>query len=146
MAQVRFLDQVPVGVYNPNGGNGGAGTIDIYQDGILVSSSVPYINISGSATVSSFTDPSNPGNGVTVLIQGVGFPFSGSAVITGSLVISGSAQPLIIQTLPVQSGPFVVTYDPDPLSPTFGQLGFVNATNGSSGVAGSSGIAGHIRY
>ena len=52
MAQVRFLDQVPVGVYNPNGGSGGgSGTIDIYQNGILVSASVPYINISGSATV-----------------------------------------------------------------------------------------------
>jgi len=96
MAQVRFLDQVPVGVYNPNGGNGnGTGTIDIYQDGILVSASVPYINISGSAEVTGF-DVSGSNNGVTILIQGVGFPFSGSAVITGSLVISGSSQPIVI--------------------------------------------------
>ena len=29
---------------------------------------------------------------------GVGFPFSGSAVITGSLLISGSTQPLFLQT------------------------------------------------
>ena len=101
MAQVRFLDQVPVGVYNPNGGNGGAGTIDIYQNGILVSSSVPYINISGSATVTGFS-VSGSNTGVTILIQGVGFPFSGSAVITGSLLISGSSQPIVIQTLPVQ--------------------------------------------
>ena len=48
MAQVRFLDQVPVGVYNSNnGGGGGPGTIDIYQNGILVSASVPFINFSG---------------------------------------------------------------------------------------------------
>ncbi len=63
MAQVRFLDQVPVGVYSSDGGNGGPGTIDIYQNGILVSSSVPYINISGSATVSGFNT-----NGVTILV------------------------------------------------------------------------------
>ena len=72
-----FLDQVPVGVYNVDPNNG-SGTIDIYQNGTLVSSSVPYINISGSATVSGFNT-----DGVTILIQGVGFPFSGSAVITG---------------------------------------------------------------
>jgi hypothetical protein len=54
MAQVRFLDQVPVGVYNVDP-TGGGGTIDIYQNGTLVSASVPYINISGSATVTGFS-------------------------------------------------------------------------------------------
>jgi len=87
MAQVRFLDQVPVGVYNVDPNSGG-GTIDIYQDGTLVSSSVPFLNFSGSQIeLSSFNT-----TGVTVYISGsgTGFPFSGSAVITGSLLISGS--------------------------------------------------------
>ena len=54
MANIRFLDQVPVGVYNVDPNGTGGGTIDIYQNGTLVSSSVPYINISGSATVTGF--------------------------------------------------------------------------------------------
>ena len=134
MAQVRFLDQVPVGVYNPNGsGNGGAGTIDIYQNGILVSASVPYINISGSATVQGFA-PLGINNGVTVVVQGVGFPFSGSAVITGSLIISGSSQPIIIQTLPYDATPNkVVTYNT-----SSGVLSYSNfPTSGTSGNSGS---------
>jgi len=93
MAQVRFLDQVPVGVYNVDTAGSGGGTIDIYQNGTLVSASVPYINISGSAELFTFQT-----SGVTVYVSssGVGFPFSGSAVITGSLVISGSdPQPII---------------------------------------------------
>ena len=53
MAQARFLDQVPIGVFQSNPNNGG-GTIDIYQNGTLVSSSVPYVNISGSASVLGF--------------------------------------------------------------------------------------------
>ena len=72
MAKVRFLDQVPVGVFQTDTTGVGGGTIDIYQNGTLVSSSVPYINISGSATVSGFNT-----DGVTILVQGVGFPFSG---------------------------------------------------------------------
>jgi len=51
MARVRFLDQVPVGVFQSTGGGG---TIDIYQNGILVSSSVPYINFTGSVQLSQF--------------------------------------------------------------------------------------------
>ena len=44
---------------------------------------------------------------------GVGFPFSGSAVITGSLTISGSDQPLFLQTLPYEASPsYVITYVP----------------------------------
>ena len=98
MAKIRFLDQVPIGVFQtPNNGSGG-GTIDIYQNGTLVSSSVPYINISGSATVTGFS-VSGSDTGVTIIVQGVGFPFSGSAVITGSLIISGSSQPIILQTV-----------------------------------------------
>ena len=129
MAIVRFLDQVPVGVYNVDPNNG-SGTIDIYQNGTLVSSSVPYINFSGSVQLSSFDN-----TGVTVFVTSSatsGFPFSGSAVITGSLVISGS-NPFFVVGLPVQSGPYVVTYDP-----TLGKFGYVNATSGTSGVSGTS--------
>ena len=35
MAQARFLDQVPIGVYQPQG-SGGNCCVDIYQNGILV--------------------------------------------------------------------------------------------------------------
>ena len=76
MAQVRFLDQVPVGVYNVNPNSGG--TIDIYQNGTLVSASVPILNFSGSSfQLSSFNT-----TGVTVYVSGSGggsgngFPFS----------------------------------------------------------------------
>ena len=138
MAQARFLDQVPIGVYQPQG-SGGNCCVDIYQNGILVSSSIPYINISGSATVSSFSPPGNFNNdGVTIFVQGVGFPFSGSAAITGSLIISGSSPtPIIVQTLPVQDIPYIVTYNP-----ITGVIGYVSSTSGTSGFAGSSGTAG----
>ena len=145
MAQVRFLDQVPVGVYNPNGNNGGggAGTIDIYQNGILVSASVPYINISGSATVEGFA-PLGVNDGVTILVKGVGFPFSGSAVITGSLIISGSSQPIILQTLPYNASPnYVLSYNTGS-----GVVSYSNfpssGTSGSSGSSGTSGTSGKI--
>ncbi len=135
MAQVRFLDQVPVGIYNVDPNGNGGGTIDIYQNGTLVSASVPFLNFTGSVELTTFDT-----TGVTVYVSasGVGFPFSGSAVITGSLIISGSSPtPIIIQTLPVQDIPYVVTYNP-----TTGVIGYVNATSGTSGIAGSSGTAG----
>ena len=85
MAQVRFLDQVPVGVYNPNG-KGGGGSVDIYYTGSLVLPSVPFINFTGS--VNTYTEIISGSQGVTVLVtSAAGFPFSGSAVITGSLEI-----------------------------------------------------------
>jgi len=94
MAKVRYLDQVPVGVYN-TAGSGGTGAIDIYYTGSLIKASAPFINFTGSAE--AFTEVISGTEGVTVYISGsgVGFPFSGSAVITGSLVISGSAEPII---------------------------------------------------
>ena len=113
MAKVRFLDQVPIGVFQtPN--NGGSGTIDIYQNGTLVSSSVPVINFSGSVQLSTFTSSSI--TGITVYVtssggSGTGFPFSGSAVITGSLVISGS-NPFVVIGLSQSSNPnSFVTYN-----------------------------------
>jgi hypothetical protein len=55
--------------------------------------------------------------------------------ISGSLIISGSStQPLTIQTLPEQDIQYVVTYDI-----ANGKLGYVNATSGTSGIAGSNG-------
>jgi hypothetical protein len=107
MAQVRFLDQVPVGVYNSNSNNG-SGNVNIYQDGILVSSSVPVLNFSGSVQLSTFSSASI--TGVTIFITGSGggsgngFPFSGSAVITGSLIISGS-QPFVVIGLDLDTAP-----------------------------------------
>ena len=65
MAKVRFLDQVPIGVFQTTPDNGGGGTLDIYQNGVLVSASVPAINISGSAQVTGFS-----GNAVTIFISG----------------------------------------------------------------------------
>ena len=110
MAQIRFLDQVPVGVYQST--STGGGTIDIYKDGLLVSSSVPYINFTGSVQLSQFDT-----TGITVFISGSGggsgngFPFSGSAVITGSLLISGS-QPFIAIGLALDTSPtHIVTYN-----------------------------------
>ncbi len=135
MATVRFLDQVPVGVYNTTP-SGGGGTIDIYQNGTLVSASVPIINFSGSFELSSFDT-----TGITVYVSSSGgggntFPFSGSAVITGSLLISGS-DPFFVLGLPVQPGPYVVTYDP-----ISGEFGYVDSSSGTSGVSGTSGTAG----
>ena len=113
MAKVRFLDQVPVGVFQTTGGEGG--TIDIYKDGLLVSSSVPVLNFSGSVQLSTFSSASI--TGVTVYISGSGggsgngFPFSGSAVITGSLIISGS-QPFFVVGLGQNLSPNqIVTYN-----------------------------------
>jgi len=108
MAKVRFLDQVPVGVFQADTAGSGNGTIDIYYTGSLVKSSAPFINFTGS--VDAYTDIISSTEGVTVFISGsgVGFPFSGSAVITGSLVISGSSQPIIIQTLPYEASPSYV--------------------------------------
>ena len=142
MAQVRFLDQVPVGVYNPNG-TGGGGAVDVYYSGSLVLANVPFINFTGSTEV--YTEIIGGIQGVTVLVSGSGggsgngFPFSGSAVITGSLIISGSAQPLIIQTLPYDPSPnYVVTYDT--VTGVFSYSDITSGTNGTSGTSGTSEI------
>jgi len=113
MAKVRYLDQVPVGVYNTSGGGGGTGTVDVYYTGSLLKASAPFINFTGS--VEAFTEIISSTEGVTIYVtgsSGAGFPFSGSAVITGSLVVSGSAEPIIIQGIPYNSSPdFFLTYN-----------------------------------
>jgi hypothetical protein len=83
MAQVRFLDQVPVGVYESDGGGQ---SVNIYYSSSLVLANVPLINFTGSVDV--YQQVISGSNGVTVDISG--FPYSGSAVITGSLIISSS--------------------------------------------------------
>jgi hypothetical protein len=92
MAQVRFLDQVPVGVFDPNTQGGGGQSVNIYYSSSLVLPNVPFINFTGSLDV--FTGSISGSNGVTVKV--VGFPYSGSAVITGSLILSGSDAPVLI--------------------------------------------------
>ena len=87
MAQVRFLDQVPVGVYQVNNSTGG-GTIDIYQNGTLVSASVPFLNFTGSSVSASYSN--GTGSVYITAGSGTGFPFTGSAQITGSLGVTGS--------------------------------------------------------
>ena len=142
MAQIRFLDQVPVGVYQST--STGGGTIDIYKDGILVSSSVPYINFTGSVQLSQFDT-----TGVTVYISGSGggsgngFPFSGSAVITGSLLISGS-QPFVAIGLALDTAlEYITTYNPTTGVFKYVSTGsLVSGTSGTSGTSGSSGSSG----
>ena len=146
MAQIRFLDQVPVGVYQST--STGGGTIDIYQNGILISSSVPYINFSGSVQLSSFNT-----TGVTVYISGSsgggsgnGFPFSGSAVITGSLIISGS-NPFVVFGLGQNLTPNqIVTYNTSSglfsYTPVSSLVSGTSGTSGTSGASGSSGTSG----
>jgi hypothetical protein len=91
MAQIRFLDQVPVGVYENDSTDRGQ-SVNIYYSGSLVLPNVPFINFTGSLDV--FTESLSGSNGVTVKV--VGFPFSGSAEITGSLIISGSEDPILL--------------------------------------------------
>jgi hypothetical protein len=143
MAQVRFLDQVPVGVYQVNP-DGSGGTIDIYQNGTLVSSSVPILNFSGSSfQLSSFNT-----TGVTVYVSGSGggsgngFPFSGSAVITGSLLISGS-QPFVAIGLALDTAPaYITTYNPTTGVFKYVSTGSLSGTSGTSGTTGTSGTSG----
>jgi hypothetical protein len=129
MAQVRFLDQVPVGVYEPNaGGGGGGGTFNVYQDGDLVLTNVPFINFSGSVDV--YTGSVGITNGVNVVVYG--FPYSGSAQITGSLIISGSDNPVL------------VIYGNSFFSGSISVSGSVNATSFTGSFSGS--IAGTASY
>jgi len=143
MAIVRFLDQVPVGVYNVDptaGGGGGSGSLDIYKNGTLVSSSVPIINFSGSFVLSSFES-----TGVTVFVTSSatsGFPFSGSAVITGSLVISGS-QPFVVFGLSQSLSPNqVVTYNTSSGIFSYTPVSNFAGTSGTSGTSGAAGTSG----
>jgi hypothetical protein len=77
--------------------------------------------------------------------SGDGFPFTGSAEITGSLEvtgsvnidISGTGENFTIDPLPVQDFPFLVTYATES-----GQIGYVEISSGTSGIAGTNGTAG----
>ena len=82
MANVRFLDQVSVSAFGNTGGGGGSSISSSYAETASFAQS-------GDGNFSGSFSGSFQGNGSQ--LTGVGaFPFSGSAVITGSLVISGS--------------------------------------------------------
>lgn len=83
MAQVRFLDQVPVGVYEADslGGSGGV---------ILISSSISLgvaktLEFTGSGLVSI----TNEAEYAIITLTSDPFPYTGSAEITGSLYLIG---------------------------------------------------------
>ena len=85
MAQVRFLDQVPVGVYEVNSDGGSSGVS-------IASASIDL----GLATVLNFTGSGllsivNEAQYATITLTSDPFPYMGSAEITGSLYIIGSS-------------------------------------------------------
>lgn len=91
MTKVRFLDQIPIGVFNTPPPNS-AGYTGIYDNGTLVSSSVPFLNFSGSAVVEGFS-VSGSNNGVTVYVPDaivrIGDEISGG--ISGSVLFLGAS-------------------------------------------------------
>jgi len=92
---------------------------DIYYTGSLVSKNNADINFTGSG-VEVTTSGSD---GVLVNITGGGgdpFPYTGSAIISGSLEVTGSFN---VDTLPVQDIVNVVTYDP--VTGTLGYSGYI---------------------
>jgi hypothetical protein len=83
MAQVRFLDQVPVGVYETDSSGGGGGII-------VASSSISLgvartLNFTGSSLISI----TNENEFATITLTSDPFPYTGSAEITGSLYLIG---------------------------------------------------------
>jgi hypothetical protein len=118
MANVRFLDQVSVGVFQSTSGGGGTGDVSVqngsfaYEPGYLIyssgsnivqSTSLIYVNdvtqtiiLSGQLSSSGGITGSFFGTSSYALTAsyalnagaGAGFPYSGSAVITGSLLVT----------------------------------------------------------
>jgi hypothetical protein len=72
-----------------SGGGGSSGSVAVYDEGNLLTAAVSSLNFVGSAVTAT-----NVGDNVTVTITGGGggdaFPYTGSAKITGSLVVTGS--------------------------------------------------------
>jgi len=108
----------------------------VYYTGSTVTTQLIGVNYTGSG-VRVYQSGSNP-NDIFVEIpgggSGAGFPFTGSAQITGSLGVTGSVN---FSTLPLQDIVTIVTYNT-----ASGQLGYVNVTSGTSGFAGTNGISG----
>ena len=84
--------------------------------------------------------------------SGAGFPFSGSAQITGSVGgvpggfavtgsstfdVSGTGDEFKIESAPIQDFPFLLTY-----ATGSGKIGYVEISSGTSGLAGTSGTSG----
>lgn len=81
MAQVRFLDQVPVGVYEVNSDGGGLSIASASIDlGIATT-----LNFTGSGIFSI----TNESQYATITLTSDPFPYTGSAEITGSLYLIG---------------------------------------------------------
>ena len=84
MARVRFLDQVPVGFYDV-GNNGGGSTVSTAS--LLTTASVSSNTITftkGDGSTFPITVATGSGGG------GSTFPYTGDAIILGSLVVTGS--------------------------------------------------------
>lgn len=67
--------------------------VGIYHSGSLIEGNADFINFTGSAVKSITTASINGQNGVLIELEGGGgdtFPYTGSALITGSLGITGS--------------------------------------------------------
>lgn len=99
MAQVRFLDQVPVGVYEVNSDGGGLS---------IASASIDL----GLATVLNFTGSGlfsivNEDQYATITLTSDPFPYTGSAEITGSLYLIGPMNIIGSSTTP----PFTIDID-----------------------------------
>ena len=81
MAQVRFLDQVPIGVYDISSNGGGLSIASASIDlGIATT-----LNFTGSGI---FSILNNEGF-ATITLAADSFPYTGSAEITGSLYLIG---------------------------------------------------------
>ena len=90
----------------------GLGQIQVENDGVVVETNAGTLNFQGEGIANVY-----PEGGGAVAIEIEGFPFTGSAQITGSLIVTGSVGidldggDFIITPLPFQDVPQVVTYD-----------------------------------
>jgi len=85
MSNVRFLDQVAVSAFATSG-SGGGGDLGVYADGVLILKPTANLNFSGSGFDVVAT------SGDTVRIESIAqdpFPYTGSAIISGSLEVIG---------------------------------------------------------
>jgi hypothetical protein len=86
MANIRFLDQVPLGVYGSNNNTTSS------EGGVTVASASVDLGIATTLnfTGSSISSISVVDDEAIIEVSYTQFPFSGSAIITGSLIVSGS--------------------------------------------------------
>jgi hypothetical protein len=121
------------GGQSSGGGGGGGQSVDVYYNSVSVLDAVPFINFAGSVDVTPFTISGT--NGVTVEV--LSFPYTGSAIITGSLTVTGSILP---GTPTSDLGSFTSPWQDLYLSHT--SLYFVSGSNYSSLTYSSGSISG----